>query len=861
MNRYCVTCHNERRQTPAGAPLLLDKLNIDAVAEHPDVWEKVVRKVRSGAMPPVSMPRPDAVTLRQWVESLETALDRAAAAAPRVGRPAPVHRLNRAEYANAVRDLLGLEVEGRELLPADDSGYGFDNIGDVLSVSPGLLERYMLAAAKISRQALGDATLRPTTATYKVSPLLLQTSRMSEDLPFGSRGGLAVRHHFPLDAEYVIKVDLSRNLDGGQIRGVHEMEVRLDRALVQRITIDASKGGGSGKAPVEVRVPVKGGQRLVSVSFVGSVEQQLPRDGRPAPPPPTAFAYQLYPIDAAVNNIQIVGPYDGKVPENAATRERIFVCEPATARDEAACARRILSGLARRAYRRPVTDADLKPLLQAYAAGREKGDFEHGIKWAVEAVLVSPKFLFRVEQEPAGQPGQPARVSDLELASRLSFFLWSSIPDDELLRRGRAGALEAARGARRAGAAHAGRSARVGAGHQFRRPVAVAAQPAHVVAERRSFPRVRRQPARGAGRRRRSCSSRTSCRSDRSVVELLTADYTFLNERLARHYGIPNVYGSHFRRVPYPDDRRAGLLGHGSVLTVTAYPNRTSPVVRGKWLLENLLGAPPPPPPPNVPALRENGEGGFKPTTVRERIEAHRANPVCASCHAQMDPLGFALENFDAVGKWPDRGCRSEDADRCVGDADRWSEVRRSGGVPPPAADTAAGFRAHGDREADDLCARPGRRVLRHARRAADPARRRRAREPLVGDRAGNSGERAISVSTDAGGTGDAVETASTHQLRIGGRSYEHRDEAGAAAADVFAGAGRVGGAAAAGRDGAGVCGAAADGGAGGEAAGGDLCAQRRGDADVDAEGRKGRGSSFADSGAAGGRSGRRRWC
>jgi mono/diheme cytochrome c family protein len=647
VNRYCVTCHNERRQTPAGAPLMLDKLNIDAVAEHPDVWEKVARKVRSGAMPPVSMPRPDAATLRQWVESLEAALDRAAAAAPQVGRPAPVHRLNRAEYANAVRDLLGIEVESRELLPADDSGYGFDNIGDVLSVSPGLLERYMLAAAKISRQALGDTTLRPTTVTYKVSPLLLQTSRMNEDLPFGSRGGLAVRHHFPLDADYVIKIDLSRNLDGGQIRGVHEMEVRLDRALVQRITVDASKGGGSGKAPIEVRVPVQAGQRLISVSFVGSIDQQLPRDGRPAPPPPTAFAYQLYPIDAAVNNIQIVGPYDGKVPQHAATRERIFVCTPATARDEDACARRIASSLARRAYRRPISDADLTPLLQAYAAGRQKGDFDHGIKWALEAVLVSPKFLFRVEQEPAGQM---ARVSDVELASRLSFFLWSSIPDDELLREAEQGRLK--------------------------QPAVLSAQVRRMLADPRSSALVANFGGQWLWLRNLRSSAPNAdifpefddnlrealvketelfltdqMKSDRSVVELLTADYTFLNERLARHYGIANVYGSHFRRVQYPDDRRAGLLGHGSVLTVTAYPNRTSPVVRGKWLLENLLGAPPPPPPPNVPALRENGEGA-KPTTVRERIEAHRANPVCASCHAQMDPLGFALENFDAVGKF-----------------------------------------------------------------------------------------------------------------------------------------------------------------------------------------------------------------
>ena len=651
VNRYCVTCHNERRQTPAGAPLMLDKLNIDAVAEHPDVWEKVARKVRSGAMPPVSMPRPDAATLKQWVESLENALDRAAAAAPQVGRPAPVHRLNRAEYANAVRDLLGLEIEGRELLPADDSGYGFDNIGDVLSVSPGLLERYMLAAAKISRQVLGDLTMRPTTATYKVSPLLLQTSRMSEDLPFGSRGGLAVRHHFPLDAEYVIKVDLSRNLDGGQIRGVHEMEVRLDRALVKRITIDASKGGGSGKAPVEVRMPVTAGQRLLSVSFVGSIDQQLPRDGRPAPPPPTAFAYQLYPIDAAVNNIQIVGPYDGKVPESAATRDRIFVCEPATAREEEACVRRILSTLARRAYRRPVTEPDLKPLLQAFAAGRQKGDFEHGIKWALEAVLVSPQFLFRVEQEPTVPRGQLARVSDLELASRLSFFLWSSIPDEELLR-------EAEQGRLKQPAILAGQVRRMLADPRASALVAnFGGQWLWLRNLRSSAPNADLFPEfddnlREALVKETELFLGDQLQSDRSVVELLTADYTFLNERLARHYGIPNVYGSHFRRVQYPDDRRAGLLGHGSVLTVTAYPNRTSPVVRGKWLLENLLGAPPPPPPPNVPALRENGEGGLKPTTVRERIEAHRANPVCASCHAQMDPLGFALENFDAVGKF-----------------------------------------------------------------------------------------------------------------------------------------------------------------------------------------------------------------
>jgi mono/diheme cytochrome c family protein len=678
VNRYCVTCHNERRPTPPGAPLMLDKLNIDHVGDNAEIWEKVARKVRSGAMPPVGLPRPDGATFRTWVEGLETALDKAAAERPRVGRPAPVHRLNRAEYANAVRDLLGLEIQVRDLLPADDSGYGFDNIGDVLSVSPGLLERYMLAAAKITRQTLGDPTLRPTTTSYKVSPLLLQTSRMNEDLPFGSRGGIAVRHHFPLDAEYAVKIDLSRNLDGGQIRGVHEMEVRLDRALVKRLTVDASKGMGSGKAPIEVRFPAKAGTRLVSVSFVGSVDQMLPRDGRPSPPPPTAFAFQLYPIDAAVNNIQVVGPFDGQVPEHAATRERIFICRPAPSsersgaglegprkrsepsgakgspreeNDERGCARRIVSALARRAYRRPVTDADLRPLLAAYAAGRQKGSFDQGIEWAVEAVLVSPKFLFRVEQDPAGAvPGQVTRLTQFELASRLSFFLWSSIPDEELLTAAERGRLTdpvvLEQQVRRMLADPRASALVTNFGGQWLwlRNLRTAAPNADLFAE---FD----DNLRDAFRQETELFLADQLQDDRSLVELLTANYTFLNERLARHYGIPNVYGSHFRRVNYPDDRRAGLLGHGSILTVTAYSNRTSPVVRGKWLLENLLGAPPPPPPPNVPALKENGEGG-KPTTVRERMEAHRNNPACASCHAQMDPLGFALENFDAVGKW-----------------------------------------------------------------------------------------------------------------------------------------------------------------------------------------------------------------
>ena len=661
VNRYCVTCHNERRPTPAGAPVMLDKLNIDDVSQDPAIWEKVVRKIRSGAMPPAGLPRPEAGAFQAWVHSLESSLDRSSAAKPNAGRPASVHRLNRAEYTNAIRDLLGLQVDGRALLPADDSGYGFDNIGDVLSVSPGLLERYMLAATKISRQAIGDPALRPGTTTYKTSPLLLQNDRLSEDLPFGSRGGIAVRHHFPLDAEYVIKIDLSRNLDGAQIRGVHEMEVRIDHELVNQLTIDASKAGmGSGKALTEVRIPIQGGTRLVSVSFLGSVDQLLPRDARPSPPPPSSFAYQLNPIDAAVNNIQIIGPYDGKVPQETESRKRIFACRPSSARDELPCATRILGALARRAYRRPVSEADTRPLLAAYEAGRAKGDFDNGIKWGIEAALVSPKFLFRVELDPAGaSPGVPYRLPDLTLASRLSFFLWSSIPDDELIdlaARGRlkdATVLEQQVKRMMADPRASAFVTNFGGQWLYLRNLRTQAPNADIFFEfddnlREGF------------RQETELFVQDQLQADRSVIDLLTANYTFLNERLARHYGIANVYGSHFRRVSYPDDRRAGLLGHGSILTVTSYPNRTSPVVRGKWLLENLLGAPPPPPPPNVPALRENGEGA-PPTTVRARLELHRKNPVCASCHAQMDPLGFALENFDAVGKW-----RAQDAEAKV---------------------------------------------------------------------------------------------------------------------------------------------------------------------------------------------------
>ena len=432
LDRYCVTCHNERQRT---ADLTLDTADVEQVSTDAAVWEKVVRKLRTGLMPPAGRPRPAPAAYASLTSYLETALDRAAALEPNPGRLG-MQRLNRAEYTNAVRDLLALPIDGRELLPADESGYGFDNIGDVLSVSPGLLERYVLAAAKISRSVVGDPTLRPATALYKTSPLMLQDGRMSEQLPFGSRGGLAVRHHFPLDGDYIIKVSLERNLDGASVRrGVHQLDVRLDRALVKRVTLGEQGGQAYKKGqPLEVPLSVKAGTHLVGVAFVGSVDQALPRDERPAAPPPTAFAFQLYAIDPAVNNVQIIGPYNGQVPEKTASRRKVFVCTPTTRAAEQPCAEQIVATLARRAYRRPATDADVEELLVAYRNGRNQGSFDEGIRWVVEAVLVSPKFLFRIEHDPEDlAPGTVYRLSDVELASRLSFFLWSSIPDDQLL--------------------------------------------------------------------------------------------------------------------------------------------------------------------------------------------------------------------------------------------------------------------------------------------------------------------------------------------------------------------------------------------------------------------------------------------
>jgi hypothetical protein len=663
VKQYCIGCHNQRQPTQN---LAFDLLGLDDVGVHAEVWEKVVRKLESGAMPPAGARRPPKAVVDAALTSLTSALDRAAAASPNPGK-VTIHRLNRTEYTNAVRDLLHLDIDARSLLPADDSGYGFDNIADVLSMSPGLLERYMSAARKISRAAVGDPALRPTVDNYRVSAVLLQQDRMSEQLPFGSRGGIAIRHHFPLDGEYQLTIRLQRTWRD-EIRGLAEpnrLEVRLDRARIAQFTI-----GGEGPrgvwlstqavpTPTEyemtadqgltVRFAAKAGQRVIGVSFVreGSVLEGV----LPPPLPASSFEFAGYrDAPMGVDAVQVSGPFGGTRPIETPSRARIFVCAPASAGDELPCARRILSALAQRAYRRPVTQADVDALMQFFAAGRRKGSFDAGVDLAIQGILVDPDFLFRVERDPSGSTGGLRRLTDLELASRLSFFLWSSIPDDELLDvaiKGRLHEPEVLTAQVRRLLADPKASALV---------TSFAGQWLWLRNMRALAPDTKAYPdfddnLREAFQRETELFLQSTLREDRNVVDLLTANYTFVNERLARHYGIPKVYGSHFRRVTLPDNRRGGLLGHGSILTATSYTTRTSPVTRGKWVLENILGAPPPPPPPNVPDLNETSADG-KALSMRAAMEQHRANPVCASCHARMDPLGLALENFDAIGMW-----------------------------------------------------------------------------------------------------------------------------------------------------------------------------------------------------------------
>ena len=646
LDRYCVTCHNARLRT---AHLTLDSVDIHDLGADAPVWEKVAQKLRTREMPPPPRPRPAPETYDAFASWLEDGLDRVAAARPNPGRPA-LHRLNRVEYANAIRDLLAVEIDGRTLLPADDMAFGFDNIADALAFSPGLLERYLLAARRISRLAIGDAAQRPGVETYRVPKALVQDDRMSEELPFGTRGGLAVRHLFPLDGEYEFAIHLTRR---PARTSREQLDIRLDSERLALVPLGDPGAGRPEVAdrPVAVRVRVKAGSRVVGVAFTAITS--APEGLTPAYLPVGSISFG----QTGVRSIEIAGPYDVEGVGDSPSRRRIFICRPGGPEGERDCARQILQTLARRAWRRPVAEDDLQPLLRQYEAGRRAGDFEAGIRRALERILVDPEFLFRVERDPAHvPPGTAYRLSDLELASRLSFFLWSSIPDDELVALAADGRLSRPAVLRR----------------QVRRMLAddraaslvenFAAQWLHLRNVRAVTPDVREFPEfddnlRRAFEQETELFVASQLEGDHGVVELLTADYTFLNERLARHYDVPNVYGSHFRRVALTNEARRGLLGHGSILTVTSYATRTSPVVRGKWLLENILGAPPPAPPPDVPELEEGDEAGA-PRSMRERLERHRANAVCASCHARMDPLGFALENFDGIGRWrtSDRG-------------------------------------------------------------------------------------------------------------------------------------------------------------------------------------------------------------
>ena len=656
VKQYCADCHNARAQTGG---LSLDGLDPAAAASHTDVWEKVILKLRGGMMPPVGMPRPAEATLQAFAASLEQRIDARALRAPDPGHK-PIHRLNRTEYGNAVRDLLDLEVDVMDLLPADDESHGFDNIAGVLRVSSSLLEQYLIAARRVSSLAVGTET-EVVRRTYRVPPDDSQQDEV-DGLGLGTRGGLRFRHNFPQDAEYELAINLMRNFHG-YITGLefaHRVEIAIDGEQVFVAQVGgpednlASDRNMSAAAEaiherLKTRVGVAAGPHDVGVTF-------FRRNRAPSDEPLQLHErhHDLQDMNGLpiVEQVTVTGPFDATGAGDTPSRRRVFTCRPSPGGEDG-CARTILTDLAHRAYRRPVTAADLAPLMELFEAGRaEGGTFDAGIEQALRLVLASPKFLFRVERPPAAAGGVEP-VSDLELASRLSFFLWSSIPDEELLRVAEQDRLDEP-------AVLQAQVERMLRDPRARALVdSFATQWLRLRNLRSHTPIARDFPnfdneLREAFRVETELFFGSIIREDRSVLELLDADYTYVNERLARHYGIPNVYGSHFRRVPVRQDARRGLLGQGSILTVTSYPNRTSPVLRGKWVLENILGTPPPAPPPNVPDLEENHPGEDA-RPLRARLEEHRRNPTCASCHRVMDPLGLALENFDGLGQWREK--------------------------------------------------------------------------------------------------------------------------------------------------------------------------------------------------------------
>jgi mono/diheme cytochrome c family protein len=651
-NQYCAGCHNEKLKSGGFSLSTLDLAHPNRAAEPA---EKVIRKLRAGMMPPPGLPRPDPATAKAMAELLETTIDKAATTQPNPGRPA-LHRLNRTEYSNAVRDLLNIGIDVNAILPPDDMSHGFDNMADVLTMSPALLDGYVRAAGKISRDAVGDASARALTQTYSISRVLSQM-RHVEGTPMGSRGGLAVVHNFPADGEYVVKLGFYYSPTGplfglNQGKG-QQIEVAINGTRVALLDIDPKMTlakDGIKTPPIQI----KAGPQRISASF------PIQADG------PLEDEYRLFEqslVDVSVGTVpgmttlphlhemSVTGPVKISGISDTPSRRKIFTCRPATGSDEIPCAKTIISAMARQAFRKPPTANDIESLLSFYQSGRNEDDFETGIRTAIQAILASPEFVFRFERTPdSAAPGTNYRISDLELASRLSFFLWSSGPDDELIS--------------------------IAAQNKLREPATLERQVKRMLADSRSEALTSNfagqwlhlQNLRNAApdlmlypdfdkslsqsmRRETELLFSNIVREDRNILELLTADYTFVDERLAKHYGIPNVQGNRFRKVQLTDPNRFGLLGQSGILLITSVANRTSPVIRGKYVLEVLLGSPPPPPPPNIPALKEAAESG-KPRSVRDRLEEHRKNPNCAGCHKLMDPIGFSLENFDPVGVW-----------------------------------------------------------------------------------------------------------------------------------------------------------------------------------------------------------------
>jgi len=695
LDTYCVTCHNQRLRT---AGLALDSLDVTTPGANPEVWERVIEKLRARAMPPPGLPRPDAATYQAVAGWLETEIDRAWAANPNPGRINAVHRLNRTEYNNAIRDLLAVDLDVRTLLPGDETADGsFDNFADVLTISTTHLERYLSVARLVTRLAVGLPPASPGLATYAVPLHVVQDDRQSEDLPFGSRGGIAVRHDFSVDGEYLIKVRLRRQYQD-YIMGMgwpQQLDVRLDGALLKRFTVGGGAQGrpaaasyaGDGEpgfagdsewetymqtgadAGLEIRTRVPPGPHTIGVSFVRELWEP---EGLPQPLQRGRVLTndQIYMEHASVGSVQIGGPYTvtGSAKDTP-SRQRVFVCEPRSVTEEQSCASTILSKFARLAYRRPTTSADVRTLIEFFDRGRrEGGSFDAGIQFALERALVDPDFLLRVYRDPApnevsdlpGSPKPPSGggrvvnpLSDTEVASRLSFFLWGSGPDEPLLdlaerRQLTRPAILEQQARRMLADPRAARSLVDGFAAQWLNLRRVE----EVVVDPDRYPNYDESLLQ-AFKEETELFLASTLREDRSVVDLLKADYTFVNERLARHYGIPGIYGSRFRRVTLPNpDQRGGLLGNGALLATTSYPDRTSPVLRGKWLLNNIFGLPIPPPPPGVDTTLTEAKPGAAPLTIRERLAQHRRDPSCASCHSVIDPLGFALENFDVIGGW-----------------------------------------------------------------------------------------------------------------------------------------------------------------------------------------------------------------